>query len=357
MLLVLAVLVPALAYGWCVGGAPPARDPDDDGLNDIQEEFFATDSNDPDSDDDGIADSDEDNDGDGIPNKDEPHIFSLEFYRDIFSPSRRFALVLEGSNLFDPSRGLVKIGVGFPGSSRRLLTRLRSRRNLPTRIYLRLSPTRARKLLGETFGGDVRGETRLGVTNALHPVDMGCVAGGPPDVMGAAVIRFKLAQGNGRRYIVIGGCNLVERDGRFAVSKIRVDDHDIPVRAPGDSVATLPARIIIPGNSSAVLDPLYPWYDLIQVGDTLRVVTSAGVSNGVAVEDVIADLRIPNGNLDADHDRDGLTSAAEVAGVTDPLSWDTDHDLLSDGVESAPGSPTDPLDPDTDADGILDGDE
>src|SRR5437867_5351035 len=32
----LTLLTPPAARPWCVGGAPPARDEDDDGLNDIQ---------------------------------------------------------------------------------------------------------------------------------------------------------------------------------------------------------------------------------------------------------------------------------------------------------------------------------
>src|SRR5947208_15050445 len=78
LLLGLQVLVPALAGAWCVGGAPPARDPDDDGLNDVQEQFFGTDPNNPDTDGDGILDDDEDFDIAGLPNKDQPILFSLQ---------------------------------------------------------------------------------------------------------------------------------------------------------------------------------------------------------------------------------------------------------------------------------------
>ena len=70
------------AHAWCVGGAPPALDEDNDGLNDIQERFFGTDPNNADTNGNGVLDGDEDNDHDGIPNKDEPTIFSLEGFVD-----------------------------------------------------------------------------------------------------------------------------------------------------------------------------------------------------------------------------------------------------------------------------------
>ncbi|TMB45386.1 MAG: hypothetical protein E6J55_05580 [Deltaproteobacteria bacterium] len=89
------------AHAWCVGGAPPALDEDNDGLNDIQERFFGTDPNNPDTNGNGILDGDEDADGDGIPNKDEPTIFSLEGFVDPFAArTHNIALVIEGTNLF-----------------------------------------------------------------------------------------------------------------------------------------------------------------------------------------------------------------------------------------------------------------
>ncbi|MCI0636270.1 MAG: hypothetical protein L0206_20505, partial [Actinobacteria bacterium] len=152
-LVAVQLIAPALALAWCVGGAPPARDPDDDGLNDIQEEFFATDPNDPDTDDDGTLDPDEDADGDGVLNQDEPTLFSLEFYADPFSRFRRYALVLEGTNLFDPGRSVDRGSVYFPQVDRSLATRLRQRRNFQTRVYLRLSSQRARRYLNEALDG------------------------------------------------------------------------------------------------------------------------------------------------------------------------------------------------------------
>lgn len=351
-------ILPALAFAWCVGGAPPARDPDDDGLNDVQEQFFGTDPNDSDTDDDGTLDSDEDNDGDAVLNKDEPTLFSLEFFDDVFAFSRRYALILEGTNLFDLGRRVTRGRAVFPRVDRFVHVHLSRRRNFQTRIYLRLGQTRARRLLGELLDGDVKVVSAVGETNALHRVDMHCQPG-PPSLMGAAIVRFKLASGVRRSYVVIGGCHLFDHDRRFARTTVLHGSDAISVRAPGESVAILPARLLVPVDSMASFDPLFPPPESILVGHTVQVETREGTSLGVTVEDIIADLRIPNQNLEDDHDRDGRTSAEEFARVppTDPLVWDTDADGLSDGVESAPASTTDPLDPDTDADGIRDGDE
>ena len=354
----LQMLVPALALAWCVGGAPPARDPDDDGLNDIQEEFFATDPHDADTDDDGISDANEDHDGDGVLNKDEPTLFSLEFYADPFAHFRRYALILEGTNLFDPSRSVDRGSVHFPLVDRSVAARLRTRRNFQTRVYLRLSSARARRFLNDGLDGIVRITNSVGVTNVLYPVDMHCQAG-PPSLMGAAVVRFKITSGIRRSYLVIGGCPLLDRQAFFAATTIHHGSDAIVLRAPGESVAMLPDRVILPIESLAGADPVFPPPAPFLVGDTVQVETVAGMSNGVVVEDIIADLRIPVGNLDDDHDRDDVPSQRELTRdpPTDPLVWDTDGDGLSDGVESRPGSPTDPLDPDTDGDGILDGAE
>lgn len=347
--------IPAVASAWCVGGAPPARDPDDDGLNDVQEQFFGTDPNDPDTDGDTVLDGDEDADGDAVTNKDEPSVFSLEFYEDIVF-SGRYSLVLEGSNLFDPVRGTFRGRVVFPETNRVIQASLRQRRNFQTRVHLRLTRQRARRLLGELNDGDVAFANAVGTSNALHPVDMHCVPG-PPALMGAAVLRLKIATGVRRRYLVIGGCHLLERDGRHAVASVVHHGTDaIPVRAPNGSVAALSARLLIPLESSALPDPVFPPPAPILLGDMVSVETAAGESAAVVVEDIIADLRIPAANLDDDHDGDGITSAVELGRVppTDPLVWDTDADGLSDGDEVAPGSTTDPLDPDTDGDGFRD---
>ncbi|WIG97757.1 Ig-like domain-containing protein [Myxococcus sp. SDU36] len=58
----------------------------------------------------------------------------------------------------------------------------------------------------------------------------------------------------------------------------------------------------------------------------------------------------------ADADNDGLTDAEELALGTDPNNPDTDGDGLPDGIEVQVAG-TDPLDDDTDDDGLLDGNE
>ena len=63
----------------------------------------------------------------------------------------------------------------------------------------------------------------------------------------------------------------------------------------------------------------------------------------------------------SDPDDDGLTNSYEWQIGTDPITNDTDGDLLSDGFEDAASSryfiTFDPLNPDTDGNGVLDGQE
>ncbi len=59
----------------------------------------------------------------------------------------------------------------------------------------------------------------------------------------------------------------------------------------------------------------------------------------------------------ADTDADGIRDEIEVWSTTNPLVADTDGDGLLDGQEQPNALKTDPLDSDTDDDGLLDGDE
>jgi len=354
-LALLVPLAPAPALSWCVGGAPPARDGDSDGLNDIQEALFATDPANPDSDGDTVGDADEDADQDGILNKAEPHLFSLEAFKDPRA-GNRWAVVLEGTHLFERPRG-ARSTVLFPdtGHSRRVnAARKLQGRN---RVYLRLSSRTADRFLGALRDGNMRVSNLFGDTNALHWMPMTC-SDALPHLMGAAVVELR-TQGGGDllTYVVIGGCNLLdEQPRRFVTSRVAVGGPDVRVRAPYGATATLPTRILVPQQSRAVADPLYPPADPIDPGDTLAVVTSTGTSNSVVVEPVIAQLRIPASALEDDHDEDRMVSAEELGLGTDPLVWDTDDDGLSDRQEVVSGV-TDPLDPDSDGDGVLDGDE
>jgi hypothetical protein len=344
-------------HAWCVGGAPPARDGDDDGLNDIQEAFFGTDPANPDTDGDGIPDGEEDHDGDGVQNRDEPTMFSLEIFEDHFTNSRRkrIGLVLEGTNLFDLERGVRRSSVVFPGYPRFRHASFARRLHTRTRIYLRLQRHVAERLLGADLTGDLRVETAIGQTNTLHPVPMFC-QDEAPHLMGAAIVRFKTRpDGNIRRYVVLGGCNMLDRSTRQqAVTAVRVRGHDIVIRSPYGNSAMLPTRLFVPTRSQRRPDPIYPFDDDIDPGDVVRVVTSGGVSEPMVVEGNIAELTIPGPNLDDDHDLDRLTTREELAIGTDPLVHDTDGDGLPDGLEVALGE-TDPRDPDTDGDGVLDG--
>lgn len=356
-ILLLVLLAPAAARAWCVGGAPPARDADGDGLNDIQEQFFGTDPDDADSDDDGTLDGEEDSDGDGILDQEEPTLFSLEMFEDAFaSRGKRFGIVLEGTNLFDPARGQTRAFVEALGADRPRLARP-NKLNGRTRVYLRMSPSQAQQFLGEAFDRGLAVRTPDGTTPVLHPMYMPCTPG-PPKLMAAAIIEFRTRTlGAPIRYVVIGGCNLLDKEPkRIASTAVRLSDHDVPLRAPYGGVGMLPTRIFVPKRSRAKADPSYPFFpDLIDEGDLVRVVTSQGVSNPVPVEGVIAQHRIPTSHLVEDHDHDGLSTQRELQIETDPLVWDTDGDRLSDGAETIRG--TDPRDRDSDGDGVLDGEE
>ena len=347
---VIGLRVPA--HAWCVGGAPPALDEDNDGLNDIQERFFGTDPNNPDTDGNGVLDGDEDNDHDGIANKDEPMIFSLEGFVDPFAPrTRNVALVIEGTNLFPHFVGSIN-RINFIQTRQLIWNSQRRKLNKRVRLYLRMPWSRAQRLVGK-----LEVETAVGDTNFLSFERMNC-PGGAAHVMAAAIVNLKTRlKGTTYHlsYVAIGGCNLIVREGKRARTRVRLADHDILLRVPYGGIQMLPTRVMIPARGKAKPDPIYPYSDDINVGDTISVVTDVGESNKVTVDPPIADLRIPSDDLGEDHDQDGLTSDVELQLGTDPLDYDTDHDKLSDGQELERG--TDPLDPDTNGDGILDGDE
>lgn len=347
--------VPRGGHTWCVGGAPPAHDEDDDGLNDIQERFFGTDPLNPDTDGNGILDGDEDFNGNGIPNKDEPTIFSLEGFIDPFAPrSRNVALVIEGTNLFNLFPSATSNRVCFSSSGLCVRMRAHGQFNKRVRVYLLASPRIADKITG-----DLVINTPVGSTPHLMFKRMECRAG-RPTLMGAARVNLKTRYKSvlyRLHYVAIGGCNLIERQGRKVVTRVRLaDNHDIVIRMPYGGIQALPTRLLVPAHSLAKPDPAYPFDDDIHKGDLVRVVTSQGESNAIAVDDETANLRIPKEDLVEDHDGDGITSADELELGTDPLVFDTDHDKLSDGQEIRSGR-TDPLDPDTNGDGILDGDQ
>lgn len=344
-----AAALPALAFAWCVGGAPPARDGDDDGLNDIQEEFFGTDPAAADSDRDGVSDGDEDRDGDGIANKDEPTVFSVESFLDPFAPpGKPYAVVLEGTNLRNLFGGAVT--VRFPDMRAALRSRDGGKLSRRVRIYFRLSGRQLRRLAGR-----LRVETREGDTNVLTLMPMLCPSG-PPKLMGAAVVQFRTRVNGVRRelsYVVAGGCNVMERRGGSLVTKVRLRDRGFRFALPFGAIAALPSRVLLPKTPLAKPDPLQPMTHAIGVGEMLRVMTRAGSSAFVTVEPAIAQLRIPKRSLEEDHDQDGLTTLQELELHTDPLVTDTDGDGMTDGAEVGDG--TDPRDIDSDGDGRRDG--
>ena len=356
----LHLVAPALAGAWCLGGAlpaaspgggvttnySPARDEDDDGLNDVQEAFFGTDPNNPDTDGNGILDGDEDFDHDGIPNKDEPIIFSLEAFDDPFAePPRDFALVIEGTNLFGLRR---QLRVQFPDMRRSFRVRHLGKLNRDVRLYLRLPREDAKLLAGKLFNVRRRQYTRIPGrknTNLVFFMRMHCPATAPM-LMKSAFIHVKTRLKGVRYdldYVAIGGCNLLDRKGGRAITRLRLADHDRVIKAPYGGIATLPSRIIVPAVHCDQPGTPRPFAEVLCPGDRIRIVTEAGESNAVAIDPEIANLRIPAGDLDEDHDQDGLTSGEEIQRGTDPLVFDTDHDGSSDGREVALG--TDPLDP------------
>ena len=357
------------AHAWCVGGAPPALDEDNDGLNDIQERFFGTDPNNADTNGNGVLDGDEDNDHDGIPNKDEPTIFSLEGFVDPFAVrSRNIALVIEGTNLFPNFFGSIN-RINFVQARQLVWSTARRRLNKRVRLYLRMPWTRAQKLVGK-----LAVETAVGQTNLLSFERMNC-PGGPPQVMAAAIVNMKtrlkgvtyhlsyVAIGREWMASLVGEPSDRLRDLDFAlgggdfrgdIGRARLlGDVPFNVFPRAISAARINLNITRRSHATVFASSTCRPFELAACG--AAIVTDDGPSNTVTVEPPIADLRIPADDLTEDHDQDGLTSDVELQIGTDPLAYDTDHDKLSDGQEIERG--TDPLDPDTNGDGLLDGDE
>jgi hypothetical protein len=346
LIFLVCLLAPLPAQAWCVGGAPPALDEDGDDLNDLQEAFFGTDPNNPDTDGNGVLDSCEDSDGDGVLNKDEPTIFSLEGFVDPFADlDRNNALVIEGTNLFNGDCPGASVCVGAPSdviftaAGESVHVKPTGKYNNQARIYLLLTPADAAVL-----EGPLKVATAVGETNTLSFMPMHCHPG-PPMLMAAALMQLKLPISPYRDYVAIGGCNLIEREGTttYARTVVRLADHDILIRAPYGGMGMLPSRVMLPAHSLAKPDPAHPFSDDLHVGDLVGIVTSAGESNAVPVAPPLAQLRFPPIDLTEDHDMDGLTSGEELTFGTDPLLYDTDRDGVSDGRELQKG--TDPLDP------------
>jgi len=356
------LLIPTVALAWCVGGAPPARDADLDGLNDIQELFFGTDPHDPDSDGDGVPDGKEDADGDGVLNSAEPHVFSLDVFPDPFAAQPNRTLVLEGTSFF--SNGSRSAKVVAEETHSKIAVHHGQRDNLRSRIYLRMREDEAEEFLGENLDATLHVETDRGPTNSVFALPMDC-SDGLPHVMGAAVVEVRspfFDHSSAAKlqaplaYLAIGGCNLLDAQrGHFVSARLVVDGEEFEFRWPFPATAAYPSRILVPMESLALSDPALPSWPKIEEGQSIAVVTRQG-SDAAVVEPPIAQLTIPIPDVEEDHDNDGLTSAQEIVEGTDPLLWDTDRDGLGDGHELLVGW-TDPLDPDTDGDGVLDGDE
>jgi hypothetical protein len=375
----------ASASAWCIGapeiGGQPVVDPvlddDGDGLNNLQEALIGTDPENPDTDGDGVSDSEERSEG--VRHLDRPSLFSIERFADPRLPAARQALVLEGTNLFRRGRrfntgrrnGFAEVIVEETGARRLVVQRRRS--NNQNRIALALGEAQADRFLGELPVHLLVETATRRRTNSLKLMDMPirCLE---PHVMGAALVRLHAELGHTRGvhdYIGIGGCGLVRpRPGQMLESTVVLTQHSLPiqgahritVRGPNNDSALLGSRILTPVRPLIKpddLNPLPPGTDEIRIGDRLAVVldpaSPVNSAMEVVVDGMVADLTIPESNLDEDHDGDGLPSAAELRGGTDPLVFDTDRDGLSDGLERKVG--LDPNDPDTDDDGMSDGDE
>ncbi len=368
------------ATAWCIGaplgsnGLPivePVLDIDGDGLNNLQEAFLGTDENLADTDGDGIGDAFEVIDG--VRNLDRPSLFSVERYADPNAPLDRQIVVLEGTNLFRGRRPVGAAWIGFEDTGRRRLVRQSLRGNNQNRIALHLPNGRAQRLLGSlpstlfvrSFGR--RTTNRLD----LQPMDIDCDT---PHLMGAALIRLHAEIDGGIQtfeYIGIGGCGLVQRRNTLDVeTTVILSDHNLPIDGEyrfrlvgrGQSVSLIGSRILTPVRPMIVPDALNPIpaaNDEVRVGDRLAVVRNIdGVTPAttILVEGLTAELTIPESNLLADHDGDGISSATEIRSGTDPLVYDTDRDGLHDGIERRLDMFS-PNDPDTDDDGVSDAEQ
>lgn len=379
LVLAALLLTPSSLVAWCIGaplgpdGQPmvdPVLDADGDGLNNLQEAFLGTDPDDPDSNGDGVRDGDEQ--VEGVRNLDRPSLFSAERYADPNDPDNRQVVVVEGTNLFRSRRrpGVAWLQVEDTGRRRQVRQTLRG--NNQNRIALRLPNARANRLLGPL-------PSRLFVRNLgrqstnrleLMPMDIDCPE---PHLMGAALIRLH-AEIDGTietfEYIGIGGCGLVRRiNSRDVAATVVLSDHNLPVdgeyrfrlEGPSQSVPLIGSRILTPVRPRIVADALNPIpenTDELRVGDFLTVVhgtDAVAPTQVVMVKQLVADLTIPQSNLSADHDGDGIPSNVEIREGTDPLVYDTDRDGLHDGVERR--TEFDPNDPDTNDNGVLDRDE
>jgi Bacterial TSP3 repeat len=383
--LLASILAVSGASAWCIGapaidGQPvvdPVLDNDGDGLNNLQEALIGTDPDDPDTDGDGVPDSEEI--VEGVRLLDRPSLFSIERFADPRVPEARQVLVLEGTNLFRRGRrfntgrrnGFAEVRVEET-DARRLVVQRRPSNN-QNRIALELSDPQAARFLGDLPAHLSVQTANRRRTNALALMDMP-IRCDEPHLMGAALVRLHAELGHTRKahdYIGIGGCGLVRSTpGQGLESTVVLTQHALPVagahritiRGPNGDAALIGSRILTPVRpliKPDALNPLPEGTDEIEIGDRLTVVLDPDAAlDGavvVVVDGIVADLTIPESNLDEDHDGDGLSSASELRNGTDPLVFDTDRDGLSDGVERRLG--LDPNDPDSDDDGIPDGAE